>query len=133
MAKKPVAKAAAKPAAKAPCKTACKAPAKPAAKPVAKKIDTTTKAGLLEAIADAAKITKKQAADAYAAFLAAAYKNAKAKEGYMVPGLGKLIMGERKARKGRNPLTGAEIKIPKAKILKFRVAKAAKDAVIGKK
>ncbi len=127
-------------AAKAPCKTACKAakpaakaPAKAPAKPAPKKIDTTTKAGLLDAIADAAKISKAQAKVAYETFLAAAYKGAKAKEGYVVPGLGKLIIGERKARKGRNPATGAEIKIPKAKILKFRVAKAAKDAVIGKK
>ena len=50
----------------------------------------------------------------------------------MLPGLGKLIKVKRAARKGRNPATGAEIKIPAKTVVKFRLAKAAKDAVLGK-
>ena len=44
---------------------------------------------------------------------------------------GKLVLSKRKARIGRNPATGAEIKIPAKKVVKFRVAKACKDAVLG--
>jgi DNA-binding protein HU-beta len=47
--------------------------------------------------------------------------------------LGKLVLVNRKARMGRNPATGAEIKIPAKKVVKFRVAKACKDAVLGQK
>lgn len=132
MAKKPVAKAA-KPAPKAAPKAAKPAPkaAKPA-KPAPAKVDLKTKAGLIATMADAAKITKAQAAAAYDAFLGVAYKCAKAKEGYTVPGLCKLVVGERKARTGVNPVTKAKIKIPKAKILKVKALKAAKDAVLKK-
>ena len=47
--------------------------------------------------------------------------------------IGKLVLVNRKARKGRNPATGEEIMIPAKKVVKFRVAKAAKDAILGKK
>ncbi len=49
---------------------------------------------------------------------------------FVLPGIGKLVKAQRKARKGRNPATGAEIKIPAKTVVKFRVAKAAKDAVV---
>jgi DNA-binding protein HU-beta len=58
-----------------------------------------------------------------------AYKNAKA--GFTVPGLGKLVLMNRKARKGRNPATGETIQIPAKRVVKFRVAKACKDAILG--
>ncbi len=58
-----------------------------------------------------------------------AYKGAKS--GFTVPGLGKLVLVNRKARLGRNPATGAEIKIPAKRVVKFRVAKAAKDSILG--
>jgi DNA-binding protein HU-beta len=48
----------------------------------------------------------------------------------IVPGLGKLVRVERKARTGRNPATGATIKIAAKKVVKFRIAKAVKDAVV---
>jgi DNA-binding protein HU-beta len=51
----------------------------------------------------------------------------------VIPGLGKLVLANRKARMGRNPQTGEAIKIPAKRVLKFRVAKAAKDAILGKK
>ena len=49
---------------------------------------------------------------------------------FTFPGLGKLVKASRKARKGRNPATGAEIKIPAKTVVKFRVAKACKDAIV---
>jgi len=58
-----------------------------------------------------------------------AYKNAK--NGFTVPGLGKLVLVNRKARMGRNPATGEAIKIPAKRVVKFRVAKACKDAILG--
>ncbi len=49
---------------------------------------------------------------------------------FTVPGIGKLVKASRKARTGRNPATGAAIKIPAKTVVKFRVAKAAKEAVV---
>ena len=49
---------------------------------------------------------------------------------FVVPGLGRLVRVDRKARMGRNPATGEAIKIPAKKVVKFRVAKAAKDAIV---
>ncbi len=57
-----------------------------------------------------------------------AYKEAKV--GFTVPGIGKLVLVRRKARMGRNPSTGATIKIPAKNVVKFRVAKACKDAIV---
>src|SRR6266436_5973261 len=54
-----------------------------------------------------------------------------AREEFSVPGIGKLVMVERKARTARNPNTGASIQVPAKKALKFRIAKAAKDAILG--
>ena len=65
------------------------------------------------------------------ALVALAYKNAK--NSFTIPGLGKLVLVNRKARMGRNPATGASIKIPAKRVLKFRVSKAAKDAILGVK
>ena len=49
---------------------------------------------------------------------------------FVVPGLGRLVRVDRKARMGRNPATGEAIKIPAKKVVKFRVAKAAKDSIV---
>lgn len=56
-----------------------------------------------------------------------------AKNSFTLPGIGKLVLVERKARLGRNPATGEQIQIPAKTVLKFRVAKAAKEAVLGPK
>jgi len=87
-----------------------------------------TKSQITTAVAEAADITKKQAADAIAALVDLAYKNAKT--GFTVPGLGKLVLVNRKARMGRNPQTGEQIKIAAKKVVKFRLAKACKDAIV---
>jgi DNA-binding protein HU-beta len=88
-----------------------------------------TKGQIVAGVAEKAMITKKQAGEAIEALAAMAYKNAK--NGFTVPGLGKLVLVNRKARMGRNPATGAEIKIPAKRVVKFRVAKACKDAILG--
>lgn len=56
-----------------------------------------------------------------------------AKNSFTLPGIGKLVLVNRKARIGRNPATGAQIQIPAKTVVKFRVAKAAKEAVLGAK
>ena len=93
----------------------------PAGKPL-------TKAQLATLIAETNDITKKTAVDILDQLAALAYKNAK--DSFTIPGIGKLVLENRKARMGRNPQTGEQIKIPAKKVVKFRIAKACKDAVI---
>lgn len=90
-----------------------------------------TKTAIIAKIADDAGITKVQAKAALESLVAQAYKGAKSKEGFTIPGVGKLIKVRRKARMGRNPATGEQIKIAAKTVLKFRIAKAAKDAIVG--
>lgn len=87
-----------------------------------------TKSQIIAGVAEAASITKKQADTAIEALVNMAYKNAG--EGFTVPGLGKLVLVHRKERQGRNPATGETITIPAKKAVKFRVAKACKDAIL---
>lgn len=90
-----------------------------------------TKSQLSSHIADKAGITKKAANDIIDELADVAYKETKKNGQFTFPGVGKLVLDERKARTGRNPATGETIKIPKKKVVKFRVAKAAKDAILG--
>jgi DNA-binding protein HU-beta len=90
-----------------------------------------TKSKIVAALAEKAGITKKQAALLLEAQAQMAYKEAK--NGFTIPGVGKLVVRSYKARMGRNPQTGEAIKIPARKRLKFVVAKAAKDGVLGAK
>lgn len=101
------------------------------AKPLTKMAKPLTKSQIATSIAETAGITKKQATEALEAIVALAYKNAK--NTFTLPGLGKLVLVSRKARIGRNPATGETMKIPAKKVVKFRVAKAAKDAILGVK
>ncbi|VAX25201.1 hypothetical protein MNBD_NITROSPINAE02-2061 [hydrothermal vent metagenome] len=87
-----------------------------------------TKSQVAESIATSADITKKLAAQILEDLAKLAYKEAP--KGFTLPGLGKLVLVHRKARKGRNPQTGEEIQIPAKEVLKFRIAKAAKDAIL---
>ncbi len=90
-----------------------------------------TKSQIAATVAEKVGISKKQAVETMQALVELAYKNAK--NSFTLPGLGKLVLVNRKARMGRNPATGATIKIPAKRVVKFRVAKAAKDAILGKK
>ena len=91
-----------------------------------------TKAQIVAAVADKAGINKKQAATALEALVALAYAGAKQPGGFPVPGLGKVAMKERKARTGFNPKTQAKIQIPAKTVVKFRLSKTAKDAILAK-
>ncbi len=90
-----------------------------------------TKSQITASLAETVGVTKKQATEALNALVALAYKNAKNK--FTIPGLGKLVLVNRKARMGRNPATGEAIKIAAKRVVKFRIAKAAKDAILGAK
>ena len=90
-----------------------------------------TKSTIADHVAQKAGLTKKAAVQFLEDFAALAYREAK--NVFVVPGIGKLVLANRKARMGRNPQTGEAIKIPAKRVVKFRVSKAAKDAILGNK
>jgi DNA-binding protein HU-beta len=90
-----------------------------------------SKSQLAAALAEKAELSKKQAGEILEHIAALAYKYAK--DTFTLPGIGKLVLVDRKARTGRNPATGETLQIPAKRVVKFRVAKAAKDAILGAK
>ena len=88
-----------------------------------------TKSQIIAQVAEDADISKIQAKAAIESLVGQAYTGAG--DGFTIPGLGKLVKVDRKARMGRNPATGETIQIAAKTVLKFRIAKAAKDAVLG--
>ena len=90
-----------------------------------------SKSQLAAAVAEKAAISKKQAVEILDHLAELAYKHAK--DTFTLPGIGKLVLRNRAARMGRNPKTGETIQIPAKRVVKFRVAKAAKDAILGAK
>lgn len=89
-----------------------------------------TKSAILDALAGATGMTKKDVGAVMDAMATLAYKEVKKNGEFVVLGLGKLVKIKRLARMGRNPATGEQIKIAAKTVVKFRVAKAAKDAVL---
>lgn len=87
-----------------------------------------TKGQILDHLSKKLGTTKKQAGQFLDELIGLAYKEAK--KSFTIPGLGKLVVVNRKKRQGRNPATGEAITIPAKKVLKFRIAKACKDAVL---
>lgn len=87
-----------------------------------------TKSQIITKLSEATELTKGDVKNVLEELANLAYKEAK--KGFTVPGLGKLVVVQRKARMGRNPATGETIKIKAKKVLKFRIAKAAKDATL---
>src|SRR5262249_34214247 len=90
-----------------------------------------TKSATLGHLAQKTNLSKKQIAEVFDEVLNLATKEAK--NGFVVPGFGKLVLANRKARIGRNPQTGEPIKIPAKRVCKFRLARRLKDTVLGKK
>ncbi|MEO6436653.1 MAG: HU family DNA-binding protein [Tepidisphaeraceae bacterium] len=90
-----------------------------------------TKSQIASALAQSAEISKKQAAAFLEAQAELAYQQAK--NSFTIPGIGKLVLVNRKERMGRNPKTGEPMLIKAKKVVKFRVAKAAKEAILGPK
>ena len=92
-----------------------------------------TKAELQTALAKATQTNKKIAGIFLDTLSAIAYKTAKKDGEFVVPGFGKLVKQKRKARTGINPSTKQKIKIPARTVIKFRVFKVAKDAILSAK
>jgi DNA-binding protein HU-beta len=90
-----------------------------------------SKAQIASLVAEKNGLSKKQAVEILDTIAALAYKHAK--DTFTLPGIGKLVLKNRAARMGRNPKTGEAIQIKAKRVVKFRVAKAAKDAILGTK
>jgi len=89
-----------------------------------------TKSQLMEMMAAETGMTKKDVGMFMDKMAEVAYMEVKKNGEFVVPGLGKLVKIKRAARMGRNPATGEQIQIPAKTVVKFKVAKAAKDAVL---
>jgi DNA-binding protein HU-beta len=89
-----------------------------------------TKAQLVTLVAEKAGLTKANANQVLDLIAATAVIETKKNGQFIIPGVGKTVKSQRKARMGRNPQTGAAIKIPAKTVVKFRVAKAFKDSVV---
>jgi len=89
-----------------------------------------TQTQLVRSLAEHCEVPNKTARAFVEAMASMAISEVKKNGVFVIPGLGRLVRQERKARMGRNPATGESIKIPAKKVVKFRVAKAAKDAIV---
>ncbi len=89
-----------------------------------------TKSALVSHLAEQNELSRRQVVAFMDTLVDTAYKQAK--NGFTIPGIGKLVLVKRKARMGRNPATGEAIKIPAKTVVKFRIAKQAKDAILVK-
>lgn len=88
-----------------------------------------TKGQITSHFAEKFNLTKVQAAAILDELASLAAREAK--NGFTIPGIGKLVVVNRNARVGRNPATGETIQIPAKTVLKFRIAKACKEAALG--
>ena len=89
-----------------------------------------TQSQIVQTLADKCQVAKKVSHSLLAALATTAIAEVRKNGVFVVPGLGRLVRVDRKARMGRNPATGQAIKIPAKKVVKFRVAKAAKEAIV---
>ena len=92
-----------------------------------------TKSEVINKLADATQTPRKTAILFLESLVGLAYAETKKKGEFVIPGIGKLVKQKRKARSGVNPKTGAKIKIAAKTVVKIRMAKAAKDAILGAK
>jgi len=89
-----------------------------------------TQTQLVQTLADKSEVNKKVAKTMLDTLAQTAITEVKKNGVFVLPGIGRLVRVDRKARMGRNPATGETIKIAAKKAVKFRVAKAAKDAIV---
>jgi DNA-binding protein HU-beta len=89
-----------------------------------------TKNQILAALAEKNDMKKNEVSDFFDKLAELAYEEVRTNGEFVLPGFGKLVKADRKARMGRNPATGEEISIPAKTVVKFRLAKAAKEAVL---
>ena len=92
-----------------------------------------TQTQLVRLLAEKAEVNNKVARTMLDSLAQTAIAEVKKNGVFVLPGIGRLVRVDRKARMGRNPATGEQIKIAAKKVVKFRVAKAAKDAILGMK
>ncbi len=90
-----------------------------------------TKAQIVGRLADKGDITKATAGALLDELASMAAKEAK--NGFTVPGIGKVVLVNRKARMGRNPQTGEALKIPAKRVVRIRIAKALKDSILSRR
>lgn len=88
-----------------------------------------TKTQLAAHLAEKFGLTKKAGGEILDEIASLATSQTKKVGQFILPGIGKIVKAQRKARKARNPATGETIKVPAKTVVKFRVAKAAKDAI----
>ena len=89
-----------------------------------------TQSQIVQTLAEKCEVTKKVSQALLAALSETAISEVKKNGVFVLPGIGRLVRVERKARMGRNPATGEAIKISAKKVVKFRIAKAAKEAIV---
>ena len=89
-----------------------------------------TQAQFFQAVAEGAELSKAQVRQVFQAVEDVVTKRLKNEGKIPLGGLGAVKLVDRKARIGRNPATGEQIQIPAKRVVKFRVAKAAKDAIL---
>jgi DNA-binding protein HU-beta len=89
-----------------------------------------TQSQLIRELAETAGVNTKVARQMVTSLGEIAVRETKKKGVFVLPGIGRLVRQDRKARMGRNPATGEAIKIPAKKVVKFRVAKAVKDSIV---
>ena len=90
-----------------------------------------TKSAIITHVSQKTELSKKQVMAVMDTLLTLATKEAR--NVFVVPGFGRLVLANRKARMGRNPQTGEPIKIPAKRVVKFRLSKSLKDSVLGGK
>ena len=89
-----------------------------------------TKSQIVSHFAKKFELSKKTSSGIIEEVAALAVSETKKAGSFTLSGIGKLVMVKRKARMGRNPATGEPLKIPAKTVVRMRIAKAAKDAIV---
>ena len=89
-----------------------------------------TQTAIIRELAETSEVSNKVAKTILEHFATMVVRETKKNGVFVIPGIGRLVRSERKARMGRNPASGEAIKIPAKKVVKFRIAKSVKDAIV---
>ena len=89
-----------------------------------------TQTAIIRELAETSEVSNKVAKTFLEHFASMAVRETKKNGVFVIPGIGRLVRSERKARMGRNPATGEASKIPAKKVVQFRIAKSVKNAIV---
>ena len=89
-----------------------------------------TKAQIVTHFAEKFELPKRTASEIVDEMASLSVSETKKAGSFTIPGVGKLVLRKRKARKGRNPATGESINLPAKTVVKMRIAKACKEAIV---